>query len=503
MQNAEFDWKNPDYAPIYTERAGRLKRIREEGLIKGLKEYYKERPVEFISDWGMTFDPRNLEVGKQAAMPFVLFPRQREFIQWLYDGWRGREDGLAEKSRDMGVSWLCVAFGVWMWLFHPGAVIGFGSRKEEYVDKLGDPKSLFEKIRMFLDHLPGEFMPRGWDRAKHAIFTRVLNPETGAVIAGEAGDNIGRGARASIYFVDEAAFIERSERVDAALSATSNCKVYVSTPNGNGNVFYRKRVGGRIRVFTFRWNENPLKDQAWYDKQKQNLDPVAFAQEIEIDYNASSNDVWIPGDLVSRAQLIGPADVVPVGPWMIGIDAAHQGDDESVIHRRRGRLNLPQITRRGADGPQLAALVNELVSQLSGPIGAIIIELDGPGVSCYDHLRMGKHGQYVVGVHTGARQQDDRNYNLRAKMWREALEYLKDDPVSLPNDAELKSQLSSVANKYKDGLLLMEAKKDYKSRLGKSPDRADAFVLTFAANPVEVRTVRRVEYVQTGTDFGY
>ena len=33
--------------------------------------------------------------------------------------------------------------------------------------------------------------------------------------------------------------------------------------------------------------------------------------------------------------------------------------------------------------------------------------------------------------------------------------------------------------RYKDGLLLMQSKKEYKAEFGKSPDRADAFVLTF------------------------
>jgi hypothetical protein len=50
----------------------------------------------------------------------------------------------------MGVSWLCVGFATWMWLFQPGTVVGFGSRKEEYVDDLSDPKSLFWKARNFI-----------------------------------------------------------------------------------------------------------------------------------------------------------------------------------------------------------------------------------------------------------------------------------------------------------------------------------------------------------------
>jgi len=95
-------------------------------------------------------------------------------------------------------------------------------------------------------------------------------------------------------------------------------------------------------------------------------------------------------------------------------------------------------------------------------------------------LKRGKWAAVVVGVHTGTRLSDDRNYNTKARMWRMALEYLKRGGCSAPVDAEFKSQLSSVKYLYKDGLLLMESKKDYKKRMGKSPDRADSWVLTFA-----------------------
>jgi phage terminase large subunit len=156
-----FDWKEPSYDAVFAERAERLQRLRDDpSLIGPLKAYYKTHPVEFITEWGMTFDPRNSEIGMPPVVPFVLFERQEEFLDWLLERWRGREDGLVEKSRDMGVSWLCVAFGVCMWLFQPGSVVGFGSRKEEYVDKIGDPKSLFWKVRQFINLLPHEFRPR-------------------------------------------------------------------------------------------------------------------------------------------------------------------------------------------------------------------------------------------------------------------------------------------------------------------------------------------------------
>lgn len=480
------EWR-PDYEAAYSERMERLRRIRADpSILPGLKEFYKDHPVEFINDWGMTFDPRGPERGIPATLPFLLFPKQAEYIGWLRDRWMAREDGLAEKSRDMGVSWLCVAFAVWMWLFHPGTVAGFGSRKEEYVDDLNDPKSLFWKARQFIQLLPVEFQPAGFNPKKHAPFMSIVNPENGSAIVGESGDNIGRGNRTSIYFKDESAFYERPESIDAALSQTSNCKIDVSTPNGNGNPFYRKRHGGKIKVFTFHWRDDPRKGPEWYAKQQNDLDPVVLAQEVDIDYNASTNDAWIPGELVERAQRLGPADVEANGPWIVSIDAAHMGDDTSVITRRRGLLTLPLTAHKKLDGPSLAGVVEEQCRDLEdagGIIGLISIELDGPGVSAYDALKRGKYAAVVVGVHTGATLSDDRNYNVKARLWRLALEYLKVGGCSIAVDPELKAQLASYRYGYKNGLLLMESKKEYKKRIGKSPDKADSWILSFVAFP--------------------
>lgn len=255
-----IDWRKPDYEPIFQSRLTRLKNIREssDNLIPGLKEYYKQNCVAFVMDWGCTYDPRNIEVGLPTTIPFVLFPRQMEFLDWLFECWQSRQDGLVEKSRDMGVSWLCIAFSVWVWLFYAGASIGFGSRKEEYVDDLNNPNALFWKARTFIDYLPEEFRPAGWDKKKHAPYMKLVNPENGSTMIGEAGDNIGRGARASLYFVDESAFLEHQDSIDAALSQTTNCKIDVSTPNGAGNAFYRKRHGGKIKTFIFDWQAQPL-----------------------------------------------------------------------------------------------------------------------------------------------------------------------------------------------------------------------------------------------------
>lgn len=48
--------------------------------------------------------------------------------------WSNRENGITEKSREMGLSWTAIGLACSLCLFNKEMVIGFGSRKEEYVD---------------------------------------------------------------------------------------------------------------------------------------------------------------------------------------------------------------------------------------------------------------------------------------------------------------------------------------------------------------------------------
>jgi phage terminase large subunit len=78
-------------------------------------------------------------------------------------------------------------------------------------------KVVFWKARYLIENLPREF--RGtWNRRKHSPHMRIIFPDTGSAMTGEAGDNIGRGDRTTIYFVDESAHLERPQLVDASLS---------------------------------------------------------------------------------------------------------------------------------------------------------------------------------------------------------------------------------------------------------------------------------------------
>lgn len=332
-----FDFKNPDYVQVLRWRVARLRQLRgEPGQLAYLRQYYRDHPADFISDWGCTFDPRNVERGLPAVIPFVLFPRQREWVEWFMGRWQAQQPGLTEKSRDMGLSWLSVATAATVCLFHDGVVAGFGSRKEEYVDKIGSPKSLFWKARQFVALLPREFKG-GFDVTKHAPHLRLSFPATGSVMTGEAGDGIGRGDRCSFYFVDEAAFLERPLLVDASLSQTTHCRIDLSSVNGMGNPFAQKRHGGKIDVFVFDWREDPRKDGAWYQKQRELLSPVVVAQEIDRNYAASVEAVIIPNEWLQAAvDAHLRLGISPSGVQMGALDVADRGADLNAFAVRHG-----------------------------------------------------------------------------------------------------------------------------------------------------------------------
>lgn len=480
-----FNWLKPDYDAVFAERIQRLERMRAQPeIVPRLKDYYATHPADFVADWGMTFDPRLAEKGMRTVVPFVLFPKQREFIQWIHKRWLSREDGVVEKSRDAGVSWLTVAFAAWMMLFVPGTVFGFGSRKEDYVDKIGDPKSLFWKVREFINLLPMEFQPSGWDAKKHAPFMKIQNPDNGSFITGEAGDNIGRGNRTSIYVVDESAFLERPEQAEAALSQTSNCRIHVSTPNGVGNPFHRKAHDGKTPKFIFDWRDDPRKDEAWYEEQKSKLDPVVLAQEVDRSYTASVANAFMPAEMVGAASRKGPADLMPYGPIMVGVDVARFGDDKSVITFRQGRVLLRQIVFGKADVVDVAGRVKDAVRLQTEGVAQIAVDTIGIGAGVADILRR-DFGDLVEDVNSALRVDDGRNYNLRARMWHEMREWFKNGS-SIPNDPDLITDLTSLQYKYKGGLMLIEAKEDAKGRGIKSPDRADSLALTFAFPPKKI-----------------
>jgi len=295
-----IDWKNPDYLPIWKKRAERLAKLRaDEQLLQKVRFYYRNGHfADFINDWGVTIDPRI--IGRPTIMPMMLWPKQRAFIDFLYRKWREGDDGTCVKSRDVGISWLAMGFASTLCIFYDDVSVGFGSEKEDKVDRSGDPDCLFYKGRMFLQYLPDIFRA-GWNLKQYSAHMRLTFPQTGSSITGEAGNNIGRGGRKSTYLVDESAHIPNPKAIDASLSANTNSRIDMSSVNGMANSFAERAHNPAIERFDFAWQDDPRKDAEWERKKRATLDPVIFAQEYDRNFTASIEGQVIPTEWVAAA----------------------------------------------------------------------------------------------------------------------------------------------------------------------------------------------------------
>lgn len=377
------------------------KAVTEQNELSKQAELYKCRtdPVHWFNHWIWTYDPRGMSYGLPANLPFVLRPKQVELVDWLLERENTQTHGLIEKSRDEGMSYVVLGFFLHRWLFVEGFAGGVGSRKEELVDKKGDPKTLFHKIRDMFSKMPDWMKPKGFVEKVHDNYMRIINPDNGATITGEAGDNIGRGGRTTMYFLDEWAFVERQEAVDAAISQNTNVHIKGSTPNGIGDRFHQDRFSGRYSVFTMPWRENPDKNwtvfyngkeiHPWYEKQLATLDDVVLAQEVDINYAASVEGVLIPSAWVQLsidAHL--KLGINPTGDRIGGLDVADEGKDKNSLVCRHGVVMDYLDTWSGKGDDIFGTTQRAMDISIERSIDTLFYDADGLGAGCRGDSRV-------------------------------------------------------------------------------------------------------------------
>lgn len=523
----------PEYLPVWAWRQNQLLAMRAKPvLIAGALEYYRTRPVEFINHWMDTYDPRVAgQKGKTARMPFIMFERQAEMVEFIIACLKGEENGLMEKARDMGATWVCCAVSVWLWRFWDGAAVGWGSRKEQLVDKIGDPDSIFEKMRMLIRSMPREFWPAGFSENDHMAYMRIVNPASGATITGEAGDNIGRGGRKLIYFKDESAHYERPEKVEAALADNTRVQIDISSVNGLGNVFHRRREGGKewegglahrgvTNVFVMDWRDHPAKDDAWYlaRKKKAEADGLlhVFAQEVDRNYAASVDGVIIPAEwIVAAIDAHLKLGFDPTGAMIAGLDVADEGGDRNALALRKGPLLVSAEDWGEGDTGETT---RRAVSACQG-LGLVSVQYDSVGIGAgvkSEANRLSATGDLPKSISFAAwsagasPQMGDKNIepgdratplnkdfyaNLKAQAWWQlrrrfertyravvdGIDYPPDDLISLPSGLpklrQLQKELGQATASRTTGALKLVVDKSPPGT--KSPNLADAVVMAY------------------------
>lgn len=244
----------------------------------------KDDPIFFIENFGWTFDPR--PEHEPHHFPFILFDYQKTAVEWIIDHIKNGGDGLIEKSRDMGATWLFMICMLYMWRFEDVFSGLVGSYKESLVDDRTEA-SLFGKLDYQLSNTPKWLLPARFSFKEHRQKLKLVNPENFNIIQGDTmNPRFSRGSRRSIVFLDEGASWDYFNEAWEAAGNTTPCRLTCSTPYGH-NSFAVLKESGKPDVLTLHWRLHPLKDEAWYEYQKTRCTDEEVAQELDISYNRS------------------------------------------------------------------------------------------------------------------------------------------------------------------------------------------------------------------------
>lgn len=290
--------------------------------------------IFFIENFGWTFDPRK----EVKHIPFFLFDYQKDAIRWLVDHIDHGRDGLIEKSRDMGVTWITAWVFMWYWLFRDGTNLLMGSYKEKLVDDRTDD-SLFGRLQYSLDSLPKWMRPKGFQPKKHRNHMKLVNPANGNLIAGESmSAEFGTGMRKTAIFFDELGAWDYAKAAWETCGDVTACRIANSTPKGYN--FYAKLRYSGIDTLTLHWTRHPLKDQQWYDFEKERRSEEEIAQELDISYHKSQEGRVYPEWNENNIDY-GEFNYDPTLPLYVGWDFGFT-DDTAIIWAQPfdGRLRI-------------------------------------------------------------------------------------------------------------------------------------------------------------------
>ncbi len=331
----------------------------------------KKSPLYYFNVFCWLFEPRTAKV-----LPFITYDFQDDLITEVLNC-IGKYDLVIPKSRDMGVSWCCLTALEWLWHFHDYQTFLLLSRKEELVDKRGDPKELFYKIDFLHEHQPKWLLP-----TINRMKMLKENLDNKSVLGGESTNEFaGVADRKRGLFLDEYSKMDNQDSILRGTRDVTESRIFVFTPEGSHNKAYDIAHNDKFKTMELHWTLHPTKnlglykvtngvleviDKKWheanpgyafvydgpffkngkprspfYDAACNRADhPMEIAQELDIDYLGSDFQYFQGGEI---EQLIRDHSH---NPFMVGdlqFDTCSLLEGKFIAHEK-GKLKLWMYT---------------------------------------------------------------------------------------------------------------------------------------------------------------
>jgi len=339
--------------------------------------------------------------------------------------------------------------------------------------------------RIFAKEAPATWFmsARTWAKTANA-------EELGNTLAGLHSDYI-------MFLIDESGAIPVPILISAE-AALSSCKEGHIVQAGNTNSL----EGALYEACVLRkhlWEVIPITGDPDDPERSPRVD-IEWAREIIRTYGRESPfvKVMVLGEwpAASINALLGPQDVeaamarkyqqhdIDAFAKVLGVDVAAEGDDASVIFSRQGLVAFQPIIQRNISGEMGAGIIAGIWEQWK--VDGCFIDNTGGYAGVWRHC-LSQLNRHAIPVGFADEPQDRQYFNRRAEMYFKMAQWIKDGGALPPDSPELIAELTQTTYTFKGDRLLLEPKRLIKIKIGRSPDRADALALTFAA-PVSKAT---------------
>ena len=291
----------------------------------------KESLLYWINTFAMTYHQFDVdpETGNRIESmyphnPFITWEIQDDLCDLFEQCLVKAEDILINKSRDMGASWLCIVFMHWLWLFRPESQLLEMSRTEDYVDKPGNMKALFQRHDYINQWLPDWMLPPGIGyREKYRSKMHMLNVYNNSCIDGESTtQHAASGDRRLVLLLDEFAKVENGADMRSATRDAALMRIVNSTVAGPGTEYSKWKNDGTIKVFPLMFWDHPDKGKnryaaqhpvtniweirsPWFDGECKVRSPREIAREILANDLEAGSQFFTPGNADRHAALFG------------------------------------------------------------------------------------------------------------------------------------------------------------------------------------------------------
>lgn len=266
-------------------------------IIKKYKQYERDC-VSFLKE-AVKIEDRDSE---EFSIPFELWDKQEEALHDIME----HRLTVIMKARQLGLTWLVLAYAVWKMVFHQGYSVVALSKREE-----PDAKELIRRLQFTLKNLPfwlirekktapPEWNGPMWESTVLTITIHHPDGEPSTFQSLTAAPDSGRSFTANLVILDEWAFQQWATEIWTAAFPTINRptggQVIGLSTNKRGSLFeyiYREAqrgVNGFKPIF-LPWSSDPRRDEKWYEDTKKAL-PVDVLQE----YPATPEEAMSAGE---------------------------------------------------------------------------------------------------------------------------------------------------------------------------------------------------------------